>query len=205
MIRFRRDGSQFAGWPVAGVSLSKEPGAAWAPDGVSGVWSFTLTSHQACSSSEPLPCSFWTTVAATRVDGNGNVVPGSPISLLARSRQVLPRLALDPLANVFVLWLDERSGKLEAYVQKFGADLPVPVQVQHATARLANQGVELAWDLRDVATANLKVERVVDVEGWSELGQPEAAAAPDHWVFMDRRPVRGAHATYRLRNSTSGW
>ena len=425
VIRFRRDGSRFAGWPVAGVSLSKEPGAAWAPDGVSGVWSFTLTSHQACSSSEPLPCRFWTTVAATRVDGNGNVVPGweapgreimsvdftsngsiaaqgflggialllmlhdsrtfdrsvlfahvnpdggvlrayvdrpqsfpttfydiddtgtaiislgsytysnlekhspgpawpypgwtfplpayntyavgatrdghgggylrtavgqgldvipqlklnhvmsdgtadpgwpllgvsvagagaqfqsqasmtsdgrggcfltwedsrsgtdpdiyglrvapngsiipgwdpagSPISLLARSRQVLPRLALDPLANVFVLWLDERSGKLESYVQKFGADLPVPVQVQHATARLANQGVELAWDLRDVATANLKVERVVDVEGWSELGQPEAAAAPDHWVFVDRRPVRGAHATYRLRNSTSGW
>jgi hypothetical protein len=130
---------------------------------------------------------------------------GFALAQVAGSDQTLPEAASDPLGNVFVTWRDTRQGAANIFAQKLNANLPVPVQVQRATARLVERGVELTWELARPPESALHVERDLEGDGWIEVGEPIAAPSRDRWTFLDAATRAGRSHTYRLVERGTGW
>ena len=132
-------------------------------------------------------------------------ITGKPICVLPGVEQSRPYAAADAAGNLFVAWRDARQGVMNVYAQKLSTDVPVPTQVQRATARLVEGTVELTWELADAPDAGLAVERSLEGESWAVIGSPVRAPARDQWRFVDEHPRAGAEHVYRLNERETGW
>ena len=199
------DGTSNPQWPSAGqsiegVGVEYQSQMRSSQDGRGGcliVWQDTRSGTDA-------------DIYALRFAQDGSVPPGwprtgLPLSQVPGSDQTYPEAAADRLGNVFVTWRDTRQGGSNIYAQKLSTDVPVPAQVQRATVRLVDGGVELSWELARWPESPLTVERSLDDEGWSELGAAIAAPARDRWTFVDLAPQMGRSHAYRLAERSTGW
>ncbi len=199
------DGTSNPAWPAGGLSIEgagvgSQDRVQSIPDGRGGcflVWQDTRSGTDA-----DIYVLRFATDASTPA---GWPATGFALAQVAGSDQTLPGAASDPLGNVFVTWRDTRQGAANIFAQKLNANLPVPAQVRHATARLVERGVELTWDLARPPESALHVERDLGGEGWIELGEPVAALSPGRWTFVDAATRAGRTHAYRLAERSSGW
>ena len=192
-------------WPATGLSLMGAGGEfqsemRWTQDGRGGFFVQWQDSRSGTDSD----------IYALRFSQNGSIptgwsITGQPICMVAGSDQTRPYSTADADGNVFVVWRDARQGDTNIYAQKFSPDVPVPVQVQSASARYVEGRVELTWNLADAPDPSVVVERSLTDEAWSVLGAPAPAPARDQWRFVDDHPVPGAENHYRLNERRTGW